>query len=63
MTFRPDATNPYLVTALHIALVEQRWSFARLVRVMRWKRHPEWLAGVTRLAGELGLIEAGRRDG
>ena len=28
---------------------------------MWWKRHPEWLATVTELAFELGLIEEGPR--
>ena len=52
---RPDASNKYLVAALRLAL-EQGWSFQQLVKAFRWHRRPEWLAGVTELAEQLGLI-------
>jgi hypothetical protein len=51
----PDASNKYLVALLRITLVEKGWSLQRLIDCMRW-RDPEWLAGVTDLALELGLI-------
>jgi hypothetical protein len=53
---RPDASNEYLVATLRLALGEQGLSFQQLVKAFRWHRHPEWLAGVTDLAKELGLI-------
>jgi hypothetical protein len=39
-----------------LTLGEQGWSFTRLVKAFRWHRDPEWLAGVTELAHEMGLI-------
>jgi hypothetical protein len=53
---RPDASNPHLVALLRLALCEQGCSFQQLVKTFRWHRDPEWLAGVTKLAHEMGLI-------
>lgn len=52
----PDASNPHLVALLRLTLGEQGCSFQQLVKAFRWHRDPEWLAGVTELAEELGLI-------
>jgi hypothetical protein len=53
---RPDASNPVLVTVLRLTLGEQGWDLPRLVEAFSWHRNPEWLAGVTKLAYEMGLI-------
>ena len=52
-----DACNPYLRILLRMKLGDEGWSFQRLAVMMGWKRHPEFLADVTELAYEMGLIE------
>jgi hypothetical protein len=52
----PDANNVALVSTLRLCLGKWRWSFQRLAEACRWHRDPEWLAGVTKLADEMGLI-------
>jgi hypothetical protein len=55
--YRPDSSNPYLVATLEAA-IREGWSLTQLVKTFRWDRNPEWLAGVTKLAQEMGLIAA-----
>jgi hypothetical protein len=55
VVYRPDASNPVLVALLRRTLGEEGWTLKRLSDAFRWHRDPEWLAGVTNLAQEMGL--------